>query len=62
MKTGFYYPTPELSRRSSMSPRYESARLEIFSRDPEVMRGELVFTGTRTPAKTPIDCSKATWR
>lgn len=31
----------------------------IVSRDPEVVSGELVFTGTRVPAKTLIDYLKA---
>jgi uncharacterized protein (DUF433 family) len=31
----------------------------IVSRDPEVVSGELVFTGTRVPAKSLIDYLKA---
>lgn len=31
----------------------------IVSRDPEVVSGELVFAGTRVPAKTLIDYLKA---
>lgn len=32
---------------------------EIVSRDPEIMHGELVFAGTRVPAKTLVDYLKA---
>ena len=28
----------------------------VVSRDPDVMHGELVFTGTRVPAKTSSPC------
>ena len=31
----------------------------VVSRDPNVMHGELVFTGTRVPAKTLVDYIKA---
>ncbi len=31
----------------------------VVSRDPDVMHGELVFTGTRVPAKTLVDYIKA---
>jgi uncharacterized protein (DUF433 family) len=31
----------------------------IVSRDPEIVSGELVFAGTRVPAKTLIDYLKA---
>ena len=31
----------------------------VVSRDPGVMHGELVFTGTRVPAKTLVDYIKA---
>jgi len=31
----------------------------VVSRDPEVMHGELVFTGTRVPAKILVDYVKA---
>ena len=34
-------------------------RSGIVSRDPEVVSGELVFAGTRVPAKTLIDYLKA---
>ena len=32
---------------------------EIVSRNPRVMHGELVFAGTRVPAKTLVDYLKA---
>jgi uncharacterized protein (DUF433 family) len=32
---------------------------KIVSRDPEVMSGELVFAGTRVPAKTLVDYIEA---
>lgn len=32
---------------------------EIVSRDPEVMSGELVFSGTRVPVRTLVDYLKA---
>ncbi len=32
---------------------------EIISRDPEVMDGALVFSGTRVPVETPIQHLKA---
>ena len=32
---------------------------KVISRDPEVMRGELVFSGTRVEVKTLIDYLKA---
>ncbi len=31
----------------------------VVSRDPDVMHGELVFTGTRVPVKTLVDYIKA---
>jgi uncharacterized protein (DUF433 family) len=31
----------------------------VVWRDPDVMHGELVFTGTRVPAKTLVDYIKA---
>ncbi len=31
----------------------------VVSRDPEVVGGELVFSGTRVPAKTLVDYLKA---
>lgn len=31
----------------------------VVSRDPEVVSGELVFTGTRVPAQTLVDYLKA---
>lgn len=31
----------------------------VVSRDPNVMHGELVFAGTRVPAKTLVDYIKA---
>ena len=38
-----------------MGARYDP----VGSRDPEVMHGELVFAGTRVPAKTFVDYIKA---
>lgn len=35
------------------------ATKKIVSRDPEVMSGELVFTGTRVEVKTLVDYLKA---
>jgi uncharacterized protein (DUF433 family) len=32
---------------------------QVVSRDPDVMHGELVFTGTRVPARTLVDYIKA---
>ena len=32
---------------------------QVVSRDPDVMYGELVFTGTRVPARTLVDYIKA---
>ncbi len=32
---------------------------ELVSRDPEIMHGELVFAGTRVPAKTLVDYLEA---
>lgn len=32
---------------------------EVISRNPKVMHGELVFSGTRVPAKTLVDYLKA---
>lgn len=32
---------------------------DIVTRDPEVMSGELVFAGTRVPAKTLVDYLEA---
>jgi uncharacterized protein (DUF433 family) len=32
---------------------------EIVSRDPEIMSGTLVFTGTRVPAQSLVDYLKA---
>lgn len=34
-------------------------RAKIVSRRPDVMHGELVFTGTRVPARTLVDYLKA---
>jgi uncharacterized protein (DUF433 family) len=34
-------------------------RKDIVTRDPEVMSGELVFTGTRVPARTLVDYLEA---
>lgn len=34
-------------------------KAEIVSRRPEVMHGDLVFTGTRVPARTLVDYLKA---
>lgn len=34
-------------------------RKDIVSRDPEIMSGELVFAGTRVPAKTLVDYLEA---
>jgi uncharacterized protein (DUF433 family) len=36
-----------------------TSREGIVSRDPEVMSGELIFTGTRVPAKNLVDYLKA---
>ena len=34
-------------------------RADIVSRDPEIVSGELVFTGTRVPAQNLVDYLKA---
>lgn len=34
-------------------------RKDIVARDPEVMSGELVFAGTRVPARTLVDYLEA---
>jgi uncharacterized protein (DUF433 family) len=35
-----------------------TSKEDIISRDPEVMSGELVFSGTRVPAKNLVDYLK----
>lgn len=43
----------------TMSEGAPVKREEIVSRNPKVMHGELVFAGTRVPAKTLVDYLKA---
>lgn len=57
-------PKYHVSRGTYNSYRGEGAHITdersgIVSRDPEVVSGELVFTGPRVPARNLVDCLKA---